>query len=125
MGTNTRTVTRGPPPPRLVTRPLLIRFVSTVGATASFYLLLSTVPEYGRTAGASTGTAGLTTAALTLSSVAAYLVAPRLIARYGYRPVLAAGLAALGVPVPFSLKSPPTDPSLRYGYPGSATVRYP
>jgi predicted MFS family arabinose efflux permease len=98
MGTNTRTVTRGPAPPRLVTRPLLVRFVSTVGATASFYLLLSTVPEYARAAGASTGTAGLTTTALTLASVAAYLVAPRLIARYGYRPVLAVGLAALGVP---------------------------
>jgi predicted MFS family arabinose efflux permease len=104
MGTNPRTEARDQtrpavdPAPRLVTRPLLVRFVSTVGATASFYLLLSTVPEYARAAGASTGTAGLATTALTLSSVAAYLVAPRLIARYGYRPVLAAGLAALGVP---------------------------
>jgi len=88
----------GDPPPRLVTRPLLVRFVSIVGASASFYLLLSTVPEYARTAGASPGTAGLTTTALTLSSVAAYLVAPGLIARYGYRPMLAAGLAALGAP---------------------------
>ena len=88
----------GGPRPPLVTRPLLVRFVSIVGAAASFYLLLSTVPEYARAAGASAGTAGLTTTALTLSSVAAYLVAPRLIARYGYRPVLAAGLAALGVP---------------------------
>jgi len=88
----------GDPPPRLVTRPLLVRFVSTLGAAASFYLMLSTVPEYARAAGASAGTAGLATTALTLSSVAAYLVAPRLIARYGYRPVLAAGLAALGAP---------------------------
>ena len=86
------------PPPRLVTRPLLVRFVSTLGAAASFYLLLSTVPEYARATGASAGTAGLATTALTLSSVAAYLVAPRLIARYGYRPVLAVGLAALGAP---------------------------
>jgi predicted MFS family arabinose efflux permease len=88
----------GDPLPRLVTRPLLVRFVSTLGAAASFYLMLSTVPEYARAVGASAGTAGLATTALTLSSVAAYLVAPRLIARYGYRPVLAAGLAALGVP---------------------------
>ena len=91
---------RQPParrPPRS-TRPLLVRFVSTVGASASFYLLLSAVPEYARAAGARAGTAGLTTTALTLSSVAAYLVAPRLIARYGYRPVLAAGLTALGAP---------------------------
>jgi len=104
MGTNASAVTReqarpaGDPPPRLVTRPLLIRFVSIVGSAASFYLLLSTVPEYARATGASAGTAGLTTTALTLSSVAAYLVAPRLIARYGYRPVLAAGLGALGGP---------------------------
>ena len=104
MGTSTRAVTCGEtrpadhPPPRLVTRPLLVRFVSAVGATASFYLLLSTVPEYARAAGASASTAGLATTALTLSSVAAYLVAPRLISRYGYRPALAAGLAALGAP---------------------------
>jgi predicted MFS family arabinose efflux permease len=104
METNTGTAARGQarpvgdPRPRLVTRPLLVRFVSIVGASASFYLLLSTVPEYARAAGASAGTAGLTTTALTLSSVAAYLVAPRLIARYGYRPVLAVGLAALGAP---------------------------
>jgi MFS family permease len=90
------TCTAAGPPPRPVTRPLLVRFVSIVGASASFYLLLSTVPEYARAAGASAGTAGLTTTALTLSSVAAYLAAPGLIARHGYRPVLAAGLAALG-----------------------------
>jgi len=80
--------------------------VSVLGGAASFYLLLSTVPEYARAAGASAGTAGLTTTALTLSSVAAYLVAPRLIARYGYRPVLAAGLAALGAPA-LLLAAPP------------------
>jgi predicted MFS family arabinose efflux permease len=72
--------------------------VSSFGAAASFYLLLSTVPEYARARGASAGTAGLATTALTLSSVAAYLAAPRLIARYGYRPPLAAGLAGLGAP---------------------------
>ena len=104
MGTNTNTVTRerrlsaAAPRPRLVTRPLLVRFVSTIGAAASFYLLLSAVPEYARAVGASAGTAGLTTTALTLSSVAAYLVTPGLVARWGYRVVLAAGLAALGAP---------------------------
>jgi predicted MFS family arabinose efflux permease len=104
MGTSTSTVTRERQPsaedprPRLITRPLLVRFVSTVGAAASFYLLLSAVPEYARAAGASAGTAGLTTTALTLSSVAAYLVTPTLVARYGYRVVLAAGLGALGAP---------------------------
>jgi MFS family permease len=103
----------GDPPTRLVTRPLLVRFVSIVGASASFYLLLSTVPEYARTAGASAGTAGLTTTALTLSSVAAYLAAPGLIARYGYRPMLAAGLAALGAAgmLTLSLAVDPTIPA--------------
>jgi MFS family permease len=85
-------------PARLITRPLLVRFVSVVGTATSFYLLLSAVPLYARSAGASTGTAGLTTTALTLSSVAAYLVTPRLMARYGVRLVLAAGLLALGLP---------------------------
>jgi|HubBroStandDraft_4_1064222.scaffolds.fasta_scaffold38943_2 predicted MFS family arabinose efflux permease len=123
METNAGTATRGPRPargqarpargprPGLITRPLLVRFVSIVGVAASFYLLLSTVPEYARAAGASAGTAGLTTTALTLSSVAAYLVAPRLIARYGYRSALAAGLAALGVPA-LLLAAPGLDASV-------------
>jgi hypothetical protein len=50
-------------PGRLVSRPLLIRFVSIAGPTTSFYLLLSAVPLYARSAGASPGTAGLTTTA--------------------------------------------------------------
>jgi len=84
--------------PLLVTRPLLVRFVSVIGTATSFYLLLSAVPLYARSAGASTGLAGLTTTALTLSSVAAYPVTPRLMARYGTRAVLAGGLLALGLP---------------------------
>ena len=83
---------------RLLTRPLMVRFVSVVGTATSFYLLLSAVPLYARSAGASTGLAGLTTTALTLSSVAAYPVTPRLMARYGTRAVLAGGLLALGLP---------------------------
>ena len=82
---------------RLLTRPLMVRFVSVIGTATSFYLLLSAVPLYARSAGASTGLAGLTTTALTLSSVAAYPVTPRLMARYGTRAVLAGGLLALGL----------------------------
>jgi MFS family permease len=84
--------------PRLLTRPLLIRFVSVAGAAASFYLMLSVVPLYARSAGASTGTAGLATTALSLSTVAGYLPSPRLVARFGHRAVLAAGLALMGAP---------------------------
>ena len=64
-----------PPSPgsgRLITRTLMVRFVSIAGTATSFYLLLSAVPLYARSAGASTGTAGLTTTALALSTVAAY-----------------------------------------------------
>jgi MFS family permease len=82
-------------PAVLITRPLRIRFVSIAGTATSFYLLLSAVPLYARAAGASTGTAGLTTSALALSTVAAYLVTPRLMARYGGRLMLAAGLLAV------------------------------
>jgi predicted MFS family arabinose efflux permease len=97
----TRTLARGDDAavrPRLVTRPLLIRFVSVAGAAASFFLMLSVVPLYARSAGASTGTAGLTTTALSLSTVAGYLPSPRLVARFGHRAVLVAGLVLLGAP---------------------------
>jgi predicted MFS family arabinose efflux permease len=84
--------------PRLLSRALLVRFVSVVGASASFYLMLSVVPLYARSAGASTNLAGLTTTALSLSTIAGYLPTPRLVARYGHRLVLAAGLLLLGAP---------------------------
>jgi predicted MFS family arabinose efflux permease len=84
--------------PPLVTRPLLIRFVSVAGASASFYLMLSVVPLFARATGASAGTAGLATTALSLSTVAGYLPTPSLVARFGHRRVLAAGLLLLGLP---------------------------
>jgi MFS family permease len=87
-----------PTRPPLLSRALLIRFVSILGASASFYLMLSVVPLYARSAGASTNLAGLTTTALSLSTTAGYLPTPRLVARYGHRPVLAAGLLLLGAP---------------------------
>jgi hypothetical protein len=49
--TTTEAITTGRPPDgtgqasfRLITRPLLVRFVSVVGTATSFYLLLSAVP---------------------------------------------------------------------------------
>lgn len=84
--------------PKLVSHALLIRFVSIIGSSASFYLMLSVVPLYARSAGASTSLAGLATTALSLSTTAGYLPTPRLVARYGHRAVLAAGLTLLGAP---------------------------
>ncbi|MFD3839107.1 MFS transporter [Streptomyces sp. NPDC058642] len=88
--------TSGSRPP-LLTRPLLLRFVSLVGASVSFFLLLSVVPAYAAESGGG-GAAGLATGALMLSTVLGELVTPRLVARFGYRVVLIAGLFLLGAP---------------------------
>jgi predicted MFS family arabinose efflux permease len=84
--------------PRLVGRALGLYFVSAFGSMTSFYLLLSVVPLYATSAGAGGVGAGLTTGALMLATVAAELATPALLARLGYRAVLAAGLVLLGAP---------------------------
>jgi predicted MFS family arabinose efflux permease len=84
-------------PAPLITRTLLLRFVSIFGAAASFYLPLSVVPMYAKSSGSDAG-AGLSTGVLLLATVAVELVTPRLVARTGYRLALAGGLVALGVP---------------------------
>ncbi|XUM01550.1 hypothetical protein ACQ86F_33585 [Streptomyces venezuelae ATCC 10712] len=63
--------------PPLVTRPLLLRFVSIVGASTSFYLLLSVVPLYAEaSSGGRGGAAGLATGALMLATVGGELATP-------------------------------------------------
>ncbi|MET7569774.1 MFS transporter [Streptomyces sp. NPDC005492] len=88
--------TSGPRPP-LLSRPLLLRFVSMVGASLSFFLLLSVVPAYAAERGGG-GAAGLATGSLMLATVLGELVTPRLVARFGYRLTLMAGLFLLGAP---------------------------
>lgn len=73
----------------------LLRFATVIGASASFFLLLSVVPLYAQRSG---GDAGLATGALMLATVGGELVTPRLVGRYGYRMALAAGLVLLGAP---------------------------
>jgi MFS family permease len=91
---------------RLLTRPLVaVCLADFVGLTA-FYLLLSVVPAYATEHGAGDIGAGLTTAALMLSTVAAEFAVPRAMAWFGPRAVLAVGLALLGLPallLPFLL----------------------
>ncbi|MFJ8787942.1 MFS transporter [Streptomyces sp. NPDC102462] len=85
--------------PPLVTRPLLLRFVTVVGSSASFYLLLSVVPAYVQSVpGRGSDEAGLVTGVLMLATVAGELIAPWLAARCGYRVMLGAGLFLLGAP---------------------------
>jgi predicted MFS family arabinose efflux permease len=78
--------------PRILSPALMLVFVSGFGALTSFYLLLSVVPLYATSVGAGGLGAGATTGALMLATVAAELATPRLVARFGYRPVLAAAL---------------------------------
>jgi predicted MFS family arabinose efflux permease len=88
----------GVPRPRIANPALVLVFVSSFGALTSFYLLLSVVPLYATSVGARGIGAGLATGALMLSTVVAELGTPRLMARFGYRPVFAAGLVLLGAP---------------------------
>jgi predicted MFS family arabinose efflux permease len=85
-------------PRPLMSRALGMYFLSAFGSMTSFYLLLSVVPLYATSVGAGRVGAGLTTGALMLATVAAELATPALLARLGYRAVLAAGLVLLGAP---------------------------
>ncbi|QKG26955.1 MFS transporter [Actinomadura verrucosospora] len=84
--------------PPLLTRPLLLRFVSLLGSAVSFYLLLSVAPIYAQGTGGGGGAAGLATGALMAATVGGELGTPWLANRYGYRVVLGAGLVLLGAP---------------------------
>lgn len=84
--------------PRLVNGPLAVLFVCSFTAMTGFYLLFSVVPLYATSVGAGGTGAGFATGALMLSTVAAEFATPRLTARFGHRPVLAAGFLLLGLP---------------------------
>src|SRR4051794_11427553 len=86
-----------PARPRLVSRALLVRFVSIVGSSIGFYLPLSVVPLVAQEDG-SASSAGFATVALLLATVACELVTPRLVSLVGYRWALAGGLLFLGAP---------------------------
>jgi MFS family permease len=77
---------------------MLAVLVSAAGTSASLYLLLTVVPLHAASGPAGGAAAGLTSAALMLSSVAAELVTPALVARFGYRVVFGLGVVLLGAP---------------------------
>src|SRR6266536_359867 len=91
---------RRAPRARLVSGRLALALMSSFGALTSFYLLLSVTPMYAVSAGAGSAGAGLVTGSLMLATVLAEFASPRLIGRYGYRAVFAAGVLLLGGPVP-------------------------
>jgi predicted MFS family arabinose efflux permease len=94
-----------PHPGVLTARPMVLTLFASGFTMVGFYLLLSVVPLYAEQAGGGSTGAGLTTAVFMLSTVLAQVWMPRILARYGYRAVLAAGSLLLGLPaflyVPF------------------------
>ncbi|HEV3504085.1 MAG TPA: MFS transporter, partial [Actinomycetes bacterium] len=72
--------------------------MASFGAMCGFFLLLSVVPLYAESAGAGGVGAGLVTGALMAATVAGELAVPRLVARFGHRVLLGAGLVLLGAP---------------------------
>jgi MFS family permease len=78
----------------LLSRELLLCFAAIVGCSIAFYLPLAVVPMVARQSGA-----GMSTAALLLSTVVCELATPRLIARVGYQRALGLGLILLGAPL--------------------------
>ncbi|MGN9908563.1 MFS transporter [Phytohabitans sp. LJ34] len=92
------TIALAPSAPRLVSRPLALVMLADFAGLFGFYLLLSVVPAHLTAAGAGGFAAGLATGVLMLSSVAGEFAIPRLVSRYGFRAVLAAGLALLALP---------------------------
>ena len=86
------------PRARLVSGRLALVLLSSFGALTSFYLLLSVTPMYAVSAGAGSAEAGVVTGSLMLATVAAEFASARLMRRYGYRTVFAAGALLLGAP---------------------------
>ena len=106
MSTMTQTRHPGPsqqtgrpaPRARLISGRLALALMSSFGALTSFYLLLSVTPMYAVSAGAGSAEAGVVTGSLMLATVAAEFASARLMRRYGYRTVFAAGALLLGGP---------------------------
>jgi MFS family permease len=89
---------RPAPRARLISGRLALALMSSFGALTSFYLLLSVTPMYAMSAGAGSAVAGVVTGSLMLATVAAEFASARLMRRYGYRAVFAAGALLLGGP---------------------------
>jgi predicted MFS family arabinose efflux permease len=80
---------------------MILTLLASSFAMVGFYLLLSVVPLYAEEAGGGSSGAGLATAVFMLSTVLAQTWMPRVMARFGYRAVLAAGMLLLGLPAFF------------------------
>ncbi|MFB9681582.1 MFS transporter [Streptosporangium vulgare] len=98
------------PDPRILSRPVVLLLVASLGALGGFYLLAPVVPLYAATSGAGGVGAGLATGTMMLGTVLTEFAAPGLLRAYGYRTVMALGLFLLGAPallLPASASMPP------------------
>lgn len=86
------------PDPRILSRPVVLLLVASLGALGGFYLLAPVVPLYAATSGAGGVGAGLATGTMMLGTVLTEFAAPGLLRAYGYRTVMALGLFLLGAP---------------------------
>ncbi|MEU4835628.1 MFS transporter [Streptosporangium sp. NPDC023615] len=91
----------------IVTRPIAMLLVFSVGAMSAYYLLMPVVPLYAAVTGADGVGAGLATGVLMLGTVLAEFAVVRLLARFGYRTVVGLGLLLLGVPALLLAAHPP------------------
>jgi predicted MFS family arabinose efflux permease len=82
----------------LLDRSLVALILGTFFTMIGFYLLLSVVPLFTERSGGRSSEAGLATAAFMLSTVAVQVAMPGILRRFGYKPVLIAGQALLGLP---------------------------
>jgi MFS family permease len=95
---STETQAEQPTQTRLISGRFATLLMASFGALTSFFLLLSVTPMYAAAGGAGTSGAGLVTGSLMLATVVAELASARLMRRYGYRTVFAAGALLLGAP---------------------------
>jgi predicted MFS family arabinose efflux permease len=92
--------------PRLLTGPVLRLLSVEFTSMMSFYLLLAVVPLFAADRGIGEAGAGLSTGVMMFASVAGEIGTPSVAARWGYPPLLIAGLVLLGAP---SLLLPAAD----------------
>lgn len=84
--------------PSLLNPALRLILLASFSSSVSFYVLLSVVPLYAASLGASRTATGMTTTVLMASTVVAELAIPALVQRLGYRLLFGVGLVLLGAP---------------------------
>ena len=94
----TMQLTAVPSRDRLLTPALARLLVAVFGSCLNFYLLISVVPLYLAEAGWGGAGAGMSTGVMMAATVATELVMPILVARFGYRALVGAGLVLMGLP---------------------------